>query len=99
MKRLLVSAALALTSMAASAQVSALLCTYKGSHVPLMINYNNSTATNMNGEVNPAKITDGYIEFMDGKNTRVSINRFTGQMILNNHNDKPLLCNETPSKF
>lgn len=99
MKRLIVLAALAFTSMASSAQVSNLLCTYKGTHVPIIINYNSNTATNMNGEVNPAKITDTYIEFIDGKSTRVSINRATGQMVLNNHNDKPLQCNETQPKI
>jgi len=99
MKRLLIAATLALTPIAASAQVSTLLCTYKGTHVPVTINYNNNTATNMNGEVNQATITNTYIEFIDGKSTRVSINRFTGQMVLNDHNDKPLQCNETPRKF
>ena len=84
--------------MASSAQVSNLLCTYKGTHVPIIINYNSNTATNMNGEVNRATITDTYIEFIDGKSTRVSINRATGQMVLNNHNDKPLQCNETSPK-
>ena len=99
MKRLIVLATLALTSIAASAQVSTLLCIYKGANIPITINYNNSTATNLYGEVNPATITNTYIEFIDGKNTRVSINRFTGQMILNDHNDKPLQCSETARKF
>lgn len=90
---------MALTSIAATAQVSTLLCTYKGTHVPITINYNNSTAINMFGEVNQATITNTYIEFIDGKNTRVTLNRFTGQMVLNEHNDKPLQCIEAPRKF
>ena len=99
MRHLLVAATLALTSIAASAQVSTLLCTYKGAHVPVTINYNNNTVTNMFGEVSQATITNTYIEFIDGKNTRVTLNRFTGQMVLNDHNDKPLQCNETARKF
>jgi hypothetical protein len=99
MKRLLTAITIGLTPLAASAQVSTLLCTYKSTHVPITINYNNSTVINMNGDVNQATITNTYIEFIDGASTKVSINRFTGQMVLNNHNDKPLQCSQTPYKF
>ena len=99
MKKKLIAAALGLASMGVNAQVSTVLCTYKGVDIPLTINYTSSTVTNMYNEVNPATITNTYIEFIDGKNTQVTINRFTGLMVLNNHNDKPLKCTETRTKF